>query len=254
MQEELRLMQRSSYYLEIQRNDVLPASDEEQHILHLMDNTVWSIIDQRRLQRAMTRANSQVKLLLSLLELLYEEIIRCCRELEAFIHKYDQGLVDSDTAASAQQKLQQTHQYVNDFKSRLTRNLGPMDLLNQLISNTGNVPTLQLSVSLVIKMPVIFNRLESFTTSNTVHLYWEVVGEQSKEPNQQFEISVQSLHPTTAEHGQSSKSTCQTYSLQVSNLIPDRYYRFSVQRVDATNLVYGLWMDTMILKTLSISK
>ncbi|XP_044069131.1 fibronectin type III domain-containing protein 11-like [Siniperca chuatsi] len=251
-QEELRLMQRSSYYLEIQRDDLLPTADQQQHTLHLTDSTVWSLIDQQRLQRAMTLANTQVRLLLALLGMLYQGIIRGCRELEAFINRYDQGLVDSDTAASMQQMLQQTHQYMNDFESRMTRNLGPLDLQNQLIPNTGNLPIPQLSASLAIKMPVIFDRFKSCTTSNTVHLCWEVAGQQSKEPNQQFEIHVKSLHPTIAEHDQFTKSTCQSYNIQVNNLIPDRYYQFSVKRVDAVNLVYALWIDTIILKTLDI--
>ncbi|KAK9528391.1 hypothetical protein VZT92_012554 [Zoarces viviparus] len=37
----------------------------------------------------MALANTQVKLLLTLQALLYEEIIRGCRELEAFIVRYD---------------------------------------------------------------------------------------------------------------------------------------------------------------------
>ncbi len=254
LQEELRLMQRSSYYLEIQRDDLLPTTGQQQQALRLSDSMVWSLIDQQRLQRAMTMANTQVKLLLALLGMLYQEIIRSCRELEAFIIKYDQGLVDSDMAASMQQKLQQTHQYVNDFESRMTRNLGPLDLQNQLIPNTSNLPLPQLSASLAIKMPVIFDRFKSCATSNTVHLCWAVTGEQSKEPNQQFEIHVKSLHPTLAEHGQFTKSTFQSYNIQVNNLTPDRYYQFSVKRVDAVNLVYGLWIDTIILKTLAISK
>ena len=241
MQEELELMQRSSYYLDIRCCDEL---DEDQPL--------WCV-DQRRLQCAMTTANCQVKLLLSLLELLYDVIMRGFQELEAFILKYDQGLVDGDMAASAQQTLKQTEEYVNDFKSRLTRNLGPMDLPNQLIPHTRDAPT-QVSVSLVIQMPVIFNRLESCATSNTVHLSWEVMGEQSRELNQQFEICMQRLHPTTGEHDQSSTSTCRTYSTQVSNLIPDRHYRFTVRRVCVENLVHGEWMDTMILKTVCVSK
>lgn len=247
-------MQRSSYYLEIHREDLLPMTNQQQPTLHLSDSMVWSLIDQRRLQQAMTLANTQVKLLLALLGMLYQEITRGCQELEAFVNKYNQGLVDSGMAALAQQQLQKTYQYVNDFESRMTRNLGPLDLQNHLIPNTGSFPIPQLSAMLGIKLPVIFDRFKSCATSNAVHLCWEVTGEQSKEPNQPFEIHVKSLHPTIAEHGQFTTSACQSYDIQVNNLIPDRYYQFSVKRVDAVNLVYGLWMDAIILKTLSMSK
>ncbi|XP_040014474.1 uncharacterized protein LOC120806969 [Xiphias gladius] len=254
LQEELQLMQRSSYYLEIQRDDLVPTADQQQNTLHLSDSTVWSLIDQRRLRHALTQANTQVKLLLTLLGLLYQEIIRGCRELEAFILKYNQGLVGSDTAASMQQRLQQTLQYVNDFERRMTQNLGPLDLQNQLIPNTGNIPIPQLSASLAMKMPVIFDRSESCVTSNSVYLFWEVAGKQFQESNQPFEIHVKSLNPTIDGHGQFYKLTCQSYNIQVNNLISDRYYQCSVKRIDAVNLVYGLWIDSIILKTLDISK
>ncbi|XP_018523066.1 fibronectin type III domain-containing protein 11 [Lates calcarifer] len=250
MQEELQLMQRSSYYLEIQRNDLVPTGDQQEHISQLSDGTVWSLIDQQKLQSAVTMANTQVKLLLTLLGLLYQEIIRGCQDLQDLIVKYDQGLVDSDTTATMQQKLQQTHQYVNDFKRTMTQNLCPLDLQTQLIPNTGNFPVPRLSASLALKIPVVFDRFESYVTSNSVYLCWGVKGEQSKDPNQQFEIHVKSLHPNMDEHGQLSKSICQSYDTQVTNLISDRYYQFSVKRVDTVNLVYGMWIDTIILKTL----
>ncbi|XP_067444564.1 fibronectin type III domain-containing protein 11-like isoform X1 [Thunnus thynnus] len=253
IQEKLQLMQRSSYYLEIQHDDSLPTADQQQQTLNLSDSTVLSLIDQRKLRRAMTLANTQVKLLLTLLGMLYEEIISGCRELEVFIIKYDQGLVDSDMAASTQEKLQRTHQYLNDFESRLTRNLGPLDLQNQLILNTGQYPMPQLSASLAIKMPVMFDRCESRVTSNAAHLCWGVASQQSKEPCQEFEIHMKSLHPT-ADQDQFIKSTCQSYSIHFNNLTPDRYYQFSVKRVDTVNLVYGLWTDTIILKTVSVFK
>uniref|UniRef100_A0A3Q1HA38 Fibronectin type-III domain-containing protein n=1 Tax=Anabas testudineus TaxID=64144 RepID=A0A3Q1HA38_ANATE len=250
--EELQLMQRSTYYLEIQRDDLLPASD--QHVLRLSDSTVWSLIDQQRLQHAMNLAKTQVRLILTVLGLIYKEITRGCQELEAFIINYNRGLVDCNTVASVQQKLHQTHNYLNNFNTRMTCNLGPLELPNQLIPNTGHFPIPQLRVSLAIKMPVVFDRFESCAGSNSVYLSWDVAGKQSKEPNEQFEIQVRNLHPTTDDQDQFSKATCQSYNIQISNLISDRYYQFSVQRVDTVNLVYRLWTDTIILKTLNFSK
>ncbi|XP_059185860.1 fibronectin type III domain-containing protein 11-like [Centropristis striata] len=247
MQEELQLMQRSSYYLEVHSVNLLPTADEQQY-------TVWYLTDPRRKRCAMTLANTQVRLLLSFLGLLYKEIIRGCRELEAFIKKYDQGLVDSEMAASMRKRLQQTQQYMYKFESRLTRNLRPLDLQNMLIPNTGIFPMQQFSASLAIKMPVVFKRLESRATSNSVHLSWEIAGKQSNELNQQFEIHVTSLHPTVAEPDQFSISTCQSYNIQFTNLTPDTCYMFSVKRADAVNLVYELWSDSIMLKTLDISK
>lgn len=227
---------------------------DDLHTSYLSDSVLRSLIEQPRLQHAMTLANTQVKLLLKLLEMLYQEIIKGCQQLEAFIIKYDQGLVDSDMAASTQQKLQQTQQYVKDFESRMTQNFGPLDLQNHLIWSTAIDPLPQLTASLAIKMPVMIDRFESCATSDAVHLCWAVAGQQSMEPNQQFEIHVKSRHPTTAEHERFTKYMYQSCNIQVNNLTPDRYYQFSVKRVDTFNLVFGLWIDTIILKTLDISK
>ncbi|KAM7402774.1 hypothetical protein PAMP_017985 [Pampus punctatissimus] len=253
IQEELQLMQRSSYYLEIQKCDLLSTADQQQQTLNLSDSTLLSLIDQRRLGRVMAEANTTVNLLLHVLARLCKEIIRGCQELEVFISKYDRGLVDNALAASTQEKFWQTNQYLNDFESRMTQKLGPLDLQNQLIVNTGQYMVPELSASVAIKMPVMFDRCESHVTSNTAYLCWEVANDQSNEPCQEFEIYIKSLHPA-ADQGLCIKTTCQSYSIQFYNLTSDRYYQFTVKRVDTFNLIYGLWTDTMILKTLSVSR
>ncbi|XP_034056023.1 uncharacterized protein LOC117535607 [Gymnodraco acuticeps] len=248
MHRKLRLLQRSSFYLEI-RLDEVPAAEGQQPL----DTAVSSLTDERRLQRAMALSRTQVTLLLTVMGQLYQVITRSCRELEAFIMKYKQGLVDSDMAASMQQKIQQTRQHVHDVDTRLTRNCGPLNLQNQLASNTGNLHTLQLSALVSFKMPVIFDRVKSSVLSNGVHLFWEVACVSSKELYQMFEIHIESCHPTTADNAKLIYA-CQSYDLQLSLLEPDRNYKFSVIRVNAVNLLYGLWMDSIILKTLDISK
>ncbi|KAK9528390.1 hypothetical protein VZT92_012554 [Zoarces viviparus] len=107
----------------------------------------------------------------------------------------------ADTAARVQQRLLQTHQ---DFESRFR-------IWALCTCRTHSSPTQarRLRASLDIKLPVMINRLKSRVTSNTVHLHWEVAGEQSQDLNQDFEIHIKSLHPTTAEHGV-TKSTCQS--------------------------------------------
>ena len=137
MHRKLRLLQRSSFYLEV-RLDEGPAAEGQQPL----GTAVSSLTDKRRLQRAMALGRTQVTLLLTVMGQLYQVITRSCRELEAFIMKYKQGLVDSDMAASMQQKIQQRRQHVHDFDTRLTRNCGPLNLQNQLASNTGNLHTL----------------------------------------------------------------------------------------------------------------
>ncbi|KAK5871886.1 hypothetical protein PBY51_012626 [Eleginops maclovinus] len=248
-QRKLRLLQRSSFYLEI-RVDEMPAAAEGEQPL---DNAVSSLTDERRLQRAMALGRTQVKLLLTVMGQLYEVITRSCRELEAFIVKYKQGLVDSDMVASVQQKTQQALQHVHDFDTRLTRNCGPLNLQNQLAASTANLQTLKLSALLSFKAPVTFDQVKSRVTSNSVHLFWEVEHSSSKELNQMFEIHIENCHPTLADEAKLIYA-CKSYELLIDVLEPDRNYKFSVRRVHASNLLYGLWMDSINLKTLDISK
>lgn len=214
----------------------------------MSDTKLRSLIDQHRLQRAMILAKSQVTLILDLLEMLYNEIIRGRQQLKDFATKYEQGLVHSDKVASVQWKLQQTREHLNDFEDRQTRDLGPLNLQNQLIPNPDNAIVPQLSASLVIQMPVIFNRMKLGVIANTVHLCWEVAGQLCQDAGQQFEICIMSLYPTTVEN-EILTCICQSYKIQDTNLTPDWVYQFSVRRVDAPNLVYGVWTDVITLRT-----
>ncbi|KAM4587356.1 fibronectin type III domain-containing protein 11-like [Odontesthes bonariensis] len=254
MQEKLLNMQRSSYYLVIQQEDLIPTTNDQQSIPPLSKTTLWSLIDLGRLQRTVAVARTQVKVLLSLLGLLFQDIISGSQELEAFAVKYNEALKDSDAAASAQQRLQQVHHHVRDFERRIIWNPMPLNLQNQLMSNTAHSPVPRLPASMVLMRPVIFNRDGSKVTHSSVDLCWHLTGEQFPELDQVFKIEVQRFHPAVNEHCQLAKATCQSYSIQVTNLLSDKYYQFSVKRVDAVNLVYGPWSDTLILKTLDVSK
>ncbi|XP_060897699.1 fibronectin type III domain-containing protein 11-like [Labrus mixtus] len=244
---KLVLMQNCSYYLEIQHENV-PQMEEEVRLLS--DGALCSLINQQRLTRALIFANTHVKLLLSLLESLFQHILRGCRELCAFMEMYDQNLLDRGAADSAQQTLQQTLQYADRFEDRMVRNLGQLKLQDRLIPNTGSL----LIPKLTIKLPVTIDRSDLYASVSSVHLSWTIPGEEVKDPEQQFEVEVKCLHPTTSDTDQISISKCQAYNTQVTNLIPDRYYMFSVMRENSVNLVYGLWKDLVILKTLAVSQ
>ena len=254
MQDKLLIMQRSSYYLVIQQDDLIPTTNDQQSIPPLSKSTLWSLIDQGRLQRTVAVARTQVKVLLSLLGLLFQDIISGSQELEAFVVKYNKGLKDSDIAASAQQRLQQIHHHVRDFERRIIWNPRPLNFQSQLIYSTVHSPVPQLRASMVLMRPVIFNRDWSKVTHSSVYLCWHLTGEQFTELDQVFEIQVQRFYPAVNERYQLAKATCQSYSIQVTNLLSDKYYQFSVKRVDAINLVYGPWSDTIILKTLDVSE
>lgn len=231
-------MQRSSFHLGI----------HQQPTLQFADSMLWGLINHQRLTRVMKDATDIVNLLLNFLETAFADIIEGHQELEAFIIKYKDCVVDSDMAASMQQTLQRTFEYLNDFESRITWNHVPLKLrLHLQHEYTAHIP--KLFTSLIIKGPVIFDRSALCVTSNIVHLHWEVAGQQSEVPDEEFEIWVKSLD-TDEEFRQ---STCQSYNIQIDDLLPDTQYRFSVKRADDTGLLCGQWTDNIVLKT-DISK
>lgn len=246
MQKDLAVMQRGSYYLRIHREDLV----QQQPTVLLHDSVLLSLIDQRRLRSVTMMARAQVKLILAYLQMLCKEIVRNCRELDELIVDHMQSLADRGTVASVQQKLQETHQYVRDFRRRRTHTLGPLSHPS-LIPNVAPMP--RLSITVVMKMPVMFDRFKLSVTSSSVSLRWYVTGEEPKEANEQFEIHARILHPTIGNHGQSLKRTSKSH-IELSKLISDRHYEFSVKRVDTISLVYRQFIDTVVLRTLGVSE
>ncbi|KAL7843084.1 hypothetical protein AOLI_G00245960 [Acnodon oligacanthus] len=85
---------------------------------------------------------------------------------------------------------------------------------------------------------------------DSVVLHWDIIEQEQPEPGEQFMICYKLFHPTTeAEGNLVAKITCGSYCLRIDNLMPDRFYEFTVKRVDSYLSVYSLWTDSIILKT-----
>ncbi|TKS71176.1 Fibronectin type III domain-containing protein 11 [Collichthys lucidus] len=236
-EEKLQLMQRSSFHLGI----------HQEPTLQFADSIMWGWVHHQNLIRVMKDATDIVKLLLNFLETTFEDIIEGHQELEAFIITYKDCVVDSDMAASMQQTLQRTFEYLNDFETRITCKHVPLKLrLHLQPEYVYQIP--KLFTSLIIKGPVIIDRSALCVTSNTVHLHWEVAGQQSEVPNEEFNICVKNL-----DTDELRQSTCQSYNIQIEDLLPDTQYWFYVKRADDTGFLYGQWTDNIVLQT-DISK
>ncbi|XP_071758898.1 fibronectin type III domain-containing protein 11-like [Centroberyx gerrardi] len=253
IQNQLDLMRKSSFYLEIQHHDLPPPADRQQvqQPLCMSNETLLALIDHRRLNRMLKCASDHVKLRITLLDELYIQIIKDCEELGAFINQRDPGLVDGNTQRAMQDKLLQVHEALNEFDNRLKP--GPLYMKHKLIPHTGNIPPPEISLSLAIKKPVMFDRFKSYTTSSSAELHWAIASQEPQGEATEFEIHFKILRPTTADQGEFGTVTCSSYSTQIANLIPGRSYQFSVKRVDDYTLVYAMWIETMILDTKAVS-
>lgn len=227
--------------MEIHRQDPPPLDRPP----YMSNDMLLALIDPWKLQRMKKLANSLVKLQLMLLHELYNQIATGREELEAVINQYVPASADSSYQQALQEKIQQIPQTLKVFHGMLSP--GQLRMKHQLIPNAKNLGPPQISLSIAVKMPVVFDSCKSCITSNGVELHWVIVDQVPQESKQQFEIYFKFLHLTAEEEGHFEKVSSSCYTLQLHNLIPDRGYQFSVKRVDASNLVYSQWIDTMDL-------
>ncbi|KAJ0002747.1 hypothetical protein NQD34_007896, partial [Periophthalmus magnuspinnatus] len=204
-----------------------------------------------RLQGALRLAHNHVRLLLTLMEMLFEEICCCRQDLQSFLLQTEKALVDSDVISAALTTLTQLHQHLEDFNTRDTRNLGPLDLDQQLLPGSGQLHVPQLCATLYYKLPVVFDCLKSYAKSTSVYLVWSLHGGMCQDPNQLYEVQFKILHPCMGEQGQCEQFAIMGHSCTLDNLTPDRFYQFSVKHLSTPNLVFSAWMDTLTMKTVS---
>ncbi|KAK7901623.1 hypothetical protein WMY93_018392 [Mugilogobius chulae] len=224
MQEKMQLLHRGSYYLDLQQ-----------------DASAWALVDQQRLQGALAMANTHVRLLIALMEMLLEEICSCRQDLNHSLH----NPVNTELVVETVRML---HKHLKDFDTRDCRNLGPLNLDNHLIIGSGQQSVSRVNASLSFRPPVVFDQLRSHAKATSAHLFWKVIGEQPPEPHQMYELQVKIMHPFVGEQGLEQYAV-QGLGFTKRNLIPERFYQFSIKRLDSYNLVYAVWVDTLVLKT-----
>ncbi|XP_063071064.1 fibronectin type III domain-containing protein 11-like [Engraulis encrasicolus] len=243
----LETLRRCSYYLEVIRMD-LPLGEHN----YMTNSTVLHLIDPWKLQRMKKLANSQVKIQLCLLEELHEQLLKEQQGLDTALECCDLPMLMVE-GESIRQRLTAALQTKADFDAMVLP--GRLHSKHQLISDMGRAKVPQVRLALVLKMPVHFDKAHSFATANAATLYWHVAGsEAGPDPLEQFELRYKLLQPTCAAEGSEvGVLTCAACSAQVEGLRPDRCYEFSIKRVDSCCLVYGAWIDCIILRTVSAS-
>ncbi|XP_074525195.1 fibronectin type III domain-containing protein 11-like [Halichoeres trimaculatus] len=228
------------------KREVLPLSEDPSY--GMSDEILWSLFERQRLARALSLAKARLRLLLTMLGLLNEQLFKNYDQLSTFMQKHRWGLSSRDEAAAAKQTAEQTLQYAADFDNQVLRSQGPLGMRVKLIPNVGYRPFPWFTMSLLVKLPVVIDRSTTSVTSSSVHLFWSISETGDQNSNEQFEVQVKSLHPTIGED-KFSRYTTQLH-LDVENLAPGRCYQLSVKRVDAVNLMYGQWVDALVVKTL----
>lgn len=242
----LETLRRCSYYLEVIRLD-LPLGEHT----YLSNSTILHLIDPWKLQRMKKLANSQVKIQLSLLEELHEQLLKGRQRLDSLLECCDLPMLMVE-GESIRERVTELLLTKADFDAMLLP--GRLHSKHQLISDMGSAKVPQVRLALVLKMPVHFDKERSFATGSSASLHWHVAGSETADPREQFELRYKLMQPTCVVEGaEVGVLTCAAYSAQVEGLRSDRCYEFSIKRVDSCCLVYGLWNDSIILRTISTS-
>nr|XP_023651238.1 fibronectin type III domain-containing protein 11 [Paramormyrops kingsleyae]XP_023651239.1 fibronectin type III domain-containing protein 11 [Paramormyrops kingsleyae]XP_023651240.1 fibronectin type III domain-containing protein 11 [Paramormyrops kingsleyae]XP_023651242.1 fibronectin type III domain-containing protein 11 [Paramormyrops kingsleyae] len=241
--ETIEIRNKCSYYINIVLEDQHRGQLDRFLNLH-------SMIDPSKYLLMKEKANCQIRIQLCLLEMLYGEIRRGKEILEQIMNTYEPMTVVQDSA-SIQQRLDQVNQTLLDMDSVLLP--GHLYVQHKLIPVTSaeQVPDVRLVFD--IKMPVTFRRDGCRAQATSVQLRWHVQEHERYGPTEHFEVRYTLLNPNTAEEQQhTGPITTYYFSMQIGDLFPERSYEFSLKRVQASNLVYDLWTDTLMLTTMSL--
>lgn len=239
----VEIRSKCAYYINIHEDQ---PSGQHGRFLNL-----HSMIDPSKYLLMKEKANCQIRIQLCLLEMLNEEIRRGKDILEQIMNTYEPMTVVQDSA-SIQQKLDQVNQTLLDMDSVLLP--GHLYLEHKLIPVTSaeHVPDVRLVFD--IKMPVTFRRDGCRAQATSVQLCWHVEEQERYSTREQYELRYTLLDPSTAEEQQLAEPiTTYFFHMHICDLFPGRSYEFSLKRAQASDLVYDLWTDTLVLTTMSLS-
>eukprot|EP00062_Callorhinchus_milii_P002799 gi/632939402/ref/XP_007909918.1/ PREDICTED: uncharacterized protein C20orf195 homolog [Callorhinchus milii] len=234
------LLKKCSYYI-----DVLPKyltlGDQSQ----LQPEVLYQLIDPGKFLRMKKIGTNQVKIQLLLLKEYLSEL-KCGREELKIITKISDVtmfLLHWNTTCARLGLLSNT---LKNFISILIPS--KLHVKHHLTSDAKSNKIPQLRLVLRTKMPVVFDRKESVASQNSVALKWFILGEPAL--HEQYELKYKLVESNCC----SGKDRCGVVAVtsnnaEISDLLPDSSYEFTIARAENYAVVYSIWCDALILKT-----
>uniref|UniRef100_A0A8C6IWC0 Uncharacterized protein n=2 Tax=Melopsittacus undulatus TaxID=13146 RepID=A0A8C6IWC0_MELUD len=240
-QDKVHVLKRCSFYLEIQPKYVILA--DQNHGMHRTETL--QLIDHQRLQRVRKVGKTQTQIQLLLLTELLEQLQQGWEELNFYA-----DFCDMMTFFSQWDGIRQKLSKLTGFMETLLslEYPGKICVKDNLLSHEHLMgirpPSIRLSLS--TKMPVVFDRKESFALKNWARLKWFTENQESRlEP---CELTLKLL-TIGLEVGISRTHQVTSNTRIVQNLKPGRSYEFTIRRSPKRTLVLEAWHDTIILTT-----
>ncbi|XP_052540180.1 fibronectin type III domain-containing protein 11 [Tympanuchus pallidicinctus] len=242
-QKKVELLKKCCYYIEVLPTFLILR---DQNLL-AFPTSIFQVIDPWKFQRVKKMGRSQTEIHLQLLTYLLEELQQGREELVCYVETCDMVTFLSKWD-SIKQRMSDLSEVMNNFNSvQVSRRLYTKHRLVSCADIRGNkIPDIRLF--LCAKMPVLFDRNESYAHKNWAHLKWSIENQESS--HEQYELHFKLLkRGTQAEFGHCGLVTRTTNTCVVQGLLPDRSYEFIIRRAEVYTLVYELWYDTITLTT-----
>ncbi|NXJ56601.1 FND11 protein, partial [Spizaetus tyrannus] len=242
-QSKVELLKKCYFYLEIEPKHVNVR--DQNHVMHHID--ILQLIDTYQFQRMKKVGKTQTEIQLSLLTELLEQLERGQEELSCYVETSDMI-----TFLSLWDLIMQRLSKLSEFMETLLslQVPGKLYVKHCLVSHADlrgtRLPNIRLS--LCTKIPLIFDREESFAHKNWAKLKWFT---ENQEPHlEQYELHVKLLtngRQTEVGYGRTQAVTSNTCVVQ--DLHPGRSYEFTIRRSHTDTLVCERWYDSITLKT-----
>ncbi|XP_021272716.1 fibronectin type III domain-containing protein 11 isoform X2 [Numida meleagris] len=242
-QKKVELLKKCCYYIEVLPTFLILRGQN----LLAIPTSIFQVIDPWKFQRVKHLGRSQAEIQLQLLTHLLEQLQRGREELVCYVETCDVATFLSQWD-SVMQRMTDLSKMMNDFLSlQVTRRLYTKHRLVSCADIRGNkIPDIRLF--LCAKMPVMFDRKESFAHKNWAHLKWSTENQEST--HERYELHFKLLkRGTQMEFGHCGFVIRTTTTCVVEDLLPDRSYEFMIRRAETYTLVYETWRDTITLTT-----
>ncbi|XP_057272593.1 fibronectin type III domain-containing protein 11 [Pezoporus wallicus] len=240
-QNKVRALKRCSFYLDIEPKYVNVT--DQNHGMHRIE--ILQLIGGQRLRRVRKMGKTQTQIQLLLLTELLEQLHQGRQELNFYVEFCDMTTFFSQWDR-IRQKLCKLTGYMETLLS--LEFPGKICVKHSLVSHmdlTGSRPP-SFSLSLYTKMPVVFDRKESFALDNWARLKWFTENQEShlEQCELSFKLLTVGLEVGFGRTYQVSSNSCVVHSLK-----PGRSYEFTIRRSPEQALVLEEWHDTIVLTT-----
>ncbi|XP_063281983.1 fibronectin type III domain-containing protein 11-like [Pelobates fuscus] len=240
-QTKVDLLHKRAFYIEIFPY-LLPVGDQN-HLL--MPISVLQHIDPLRFRRVKELGNSQAKILLILLTEYLEQLQKGRSFLLEVMKSYDLNSYLSKWE-EVTEKLTELTSLLDSFLSLQTP--CRLHVKHLLVPHYGPTKIPSVQVILKSKAPVVFDRFESVAYENWAFLKWHALTKQSTA--EKYELCFKLLEKRTQqERAHTALISVTTNFFEIHQLLPDRFYEFSVHWAKTPTLVYEAWHDSITLRT-----